>query len=215
LPGLRVNGTISAMATDAELLQAWRAGDNDAGSELIERYAPRLHRFFDTRVVSHADDLCQQTLEACVQGREIIEEDGSSRSFRSYVFGVARRKLLNHYRSERVRDAHFDALETSVQDIAPTASQHAASRQEAQLVASALRRLPIDYQITLELHYWEGLTTQEIATALDAPVNTVKTRLARGRDRLKEIIAALAADDAVRDIALRQTAEIARALGRA
>ena len=183
-------------------------------AELIDRYAAKLHRFFDTRVGSHADDLCQASFEACVKGRESIDEDGAGRSYRAYLFGVARNKLLNHYERQRNAADRFDPLEVSVADLAPSASQHAAQNEEARLVGEALRRLPVDYQLTLELHYWEGMTTAEIAAATDTPTGTVKARLARGRARLKTLIAELATDPAARDAALEHTDELARALGR-
>ncbi|MEM6989701.1 MAG: sigma-70 family RNA polymerase sigma factor [Myxococcota bacterium] len=202
------------MRTDAELLTAWREGDEGAAATLIDRYAARLHRFFDARVGGHADDLCQQTLEACVQGRASIDVDGQRRSYRAYLFGIARHKLLDHYRSQRSRDDRLDPLEVSVADLAPSASQHAAANEEARLVAAALRRLPIDYQMTLELHYWDGMTTAEISEATETPVGTVKTRLTRGRRKLKKLIATLALDEASREAALERTDELARELGR-
>ena len=52
----------------------------------------------------------------------------------------------------------------------------------------ALRRIPLELQILLELHYWEAMTTEEIAEALGVPLGTVRGRLQRGRARLLEVI---------------------------
>ncbi len=62
-----------------------------------------------------------------------------------------------------------------------------------------MQTLPLDFQIAVELAYWEGLTGAEISHVLQVPANTVRSRLSRARSQLKEAIAELA-----------QTPEIAR-----
>jgi RNA polymerase sigma-70 factor (ECF subfamily) len=64
-------------------------------------------------------------------------------------------------------------------------------RQEQRLLLRALRQLPIDVQITLQLFYWENLSRAEIARVLDVEINTVKSRLQRGKEALRERIVAL------------------------
>ena len=56
----------------------------------------------------------------------------------------------------------------------------------------ALRAIPLDYQLVVELHYWDELTTAEIADVLDIAQGTVKTRLHKARKLLAEQLAAKA-----------------------
>jgi RNA polymerase sigma-70 factor (ECF subfamily) len=56
----------------------------------------------------------------------------------------------------------------------------------------ALRRLPVDVQLMLELHYWESMRIAEIAKIVEKPINTVKTQMYRGRQQLDVLMAALA-----------------------
>jgi DNA-directed RNA polymerase specialized sigma24 family protein len=56
--------------------------------------------------------------------------------------------------------------------------------RDARQVIDAVRRLPLRERDALTLSAWEGLTHEEIAAALDIPVGTVKSRLARARARL-------------------------------
>ena len=58
-----------------------------------------------------------------------------------------------------------------------------------------LARIPLDDQIALELAYFEGLSTKEIAEILAIPDNTVRSRLSRARDRLRDALAQLASPD--------------------
>lgn len=53
------------------------------------------------------------------------------------------------------------------------------------MIVDALRRIPVELQIALELHYWEGLSASEFADVLDIPLGTVKTRLRRAKQRLR------------------------------
>jgi RNA polymerase sigma-70 factor (ECF subfamily) len=71
-------------------------------------------------------------------------------------------------------------------------TQILAGREEQRLLLAALRRLPVDYQVALELHYWEGMTAAELGEVLDLPLGTAKTRIRRGRALLEELMATLA-----------------------
>jgi len=59
-----------------------------------------------------------------------------------------------------------------------------AEDRRQQMMLSALRRIPIDHQTMLELHYWEGMTALEIGGMLEVPVGTAKTRLRRAKQLL-------------------------------
>jgi DNA-directed RNA polymerase specialized sigma24 family protein len=55
----------------------------------------------------------------------------------------------------------------------------------------ALRRIPLDSQVALELHYWEAMTAAEIGEVLDVPLGTAKTRLRRAKQLLEAELLAL------------------------
>ena len=61
----------------------------------------------------------------------------------------------------------------------------ARGQRDAALLA-ALRNLPLELQLVLELHYWEGMSTAELAEVLELAQGTVKTRLFRARAQLRE-----------------------------
>jgi RNA polymerase sigma-70 factor (ECF subfamily) len=66
-----------------------------------------------------------------------------------------------------------------------------AKREDERLLTEALRRVPLDAQVVLELAYWEGLDGAEIAQVLAVPLNTAYSRLRRAKitllDRLREL----------------------------
>ncbi len=183
-------------ATDVELLEAWRGGDERAGRELFERHFDPIYRFFRSKVDDAAEDLTQQTFMGCVKGKQVFRGDAS---FRTYLFTIARNRLYTHIRDRQRRDAVVEIGEQSVADLGlASPTRQLADHQEQRLLLLAMRSLPIDMQIALELHYWEGLSVREIAEVVEAPEGTIKRRLQRARIRLDELIAELAESDALR-----------------
>ncbi|MBK8264874.1 MAG: sigma-70 family RNA polymerase sigma factor [Nannocystis sp.] len=174
---------------DDRLLSAWRDGDEDAGVELFERYYDAISRFFRSKAWDSAPDLIQRTFLACLESRARIRE---GTAFRSYLFGVARNILLEHYRGKRRDGDRIDFMERSVEDFGPTPSSILGREQETQLLLQALRRIPIDAQTVLELYFWENMTAKEIADALQIPEGTLRTRIRRAKQLLEQQLAALA-----------------------
>ncbi len=182
------------MKTDFELLELWREGDETAGRDLFARYFDAVYRFFRNKVDDAAEDLTQQTFMGLVQSRDRFRGDAS---FRTYLFMIARKRLYSYLRKNQRKDpVEFDS--TSVADIGlASPSRAVAVRQEQQLLLQALRRLPVEMQVALELFYWEELTVAEIAEVLETPIGTVKSRLQRARTRLDAEIAALSESEAL------------------
>jgi RNA polymerase sigma-70 factor (ECF subfamily) len=174
--------------TDEELLTAWKAGDRAAGDRLFERHFDALYRFFGRKTGGDISDLVQRTFLALVEGKERFRGEAS---VRTYLFAIARNELLVHFRGHR-RDEPVDFSVHSLHDLGPSPSQILAGKREDRLLLEALRRIPLDLQIAVELHYWEGLHGPELARVLDIPEGTVRSRLRRGLEMLREQAAQLA-----------------------
>lgn len=178
------------MATDFELLQAWRQGDEGSGTVLVRRYFDRIYLFFDGKVREGVDDLTQRTFLACMESRDRVRHD-EGRSFRAYLFGIARKQLLKHYDAAR-RDARSQpAEELSLQQLSGGPSRRIADREEKQVLARALHRIPLDLQLIVELFYWEEMSVAEIAEVVEIPPGTVKSRMHRAKRLLREAIEAM------------------------
>ena len=173
--------------TDLELLERWRAGDPRAGSGLVKRHFQALHRFFSSKAQAQVEDLVQQTFVACVESRDAFRGESS---FRAYLFGLARFQLLTYYRKKH-RTQGLDFTNTSVRDLGISPTGLLAQQEDQRLLALALRQVPVDQQIALELTYWEGLSAPEIARVLSIPENTVYSRLRRAKEHLKTALEGL------------------------
>ncbi len=174
--------------SDSALLDRWRAGDKDAGKELFERHFQAIYRFFCNKVGRDVDDLVQETFLGCTDAKNRFRGDSS---FRTFLFAIARRQLYK-YRDRHARDSsveEFDASRAADLDALP--SQLMISHQEQKLLLRGLRRIPLEMQIALELFYWDGLTSAQLAEVLDIPHGTVRSRLRRAKELLRKHMARL------------------------
>ncbi|MBI2297270.1 MAG: RNA polymerase sigma factor [Betaproteobacteria bacterium] len=151
---------------------------------LIAEQIPRLRRYARalTGERSAADDLVQDTLERALS-RFHLWRRGSD--LRAWLFTIMHNLYVNQARS-RVRHRH-EALETE-----PAAEAvHAREPDWLELrdLDGALARLPDEQRAVLLLVGLEQFTYDEAARILDIPIGTVMSRLFRGRERMRAILA--------------------------
>lgn len=175
---------------DIELLDAWCAGDNVAGDALIRRHFAAICRFFRSKLGEDVEDLIQRTFQICTVRRKDLGPGGS---FRGFLFGVARNLLLDHLRRRYRRGEHEDIHACSLRDLGTTPSEAVARDERERMIHEAMRRIPLEQRLLLELAHWEGLSGREIAQALEIGENTVRSRLSRARAALRDELEQLGA----------------------
>ncbi len=168
---------------DFELLLAWRGGDVRAGEALFARHFDGLCRFFRNKVSEGVDDLIQRTFLLLVERRDQFE--GRS-SFRTYLFVVARNELYRELGKRRRAEGQLEPLEMSVMEVSPSPPSVMARKREERALLEALRRIPLEHQVMLELYFWENMTAGAIGEVLGVPEGTVRTRIRRARRLLAE-----------------------------
>lgn len=177
---------------DPTLLERWAEGDLRAGSLLLERHFSSLYRFFGNKLssVGEVEDLVQQTMVAAVEARSKFRGDAS---FRTFLFAIARNTLLKYFRDRRAMES-LESEGDSVVDCGMGVSSVVRARREQQLLLTALRHIPIDSQVVLEMFYWEPMKAPQIAEVLGETLPTVRGRLRRAKAQLLEAIEKLASD---------------------
>lgn len=180
-----------AEITDDRLYREWAGGDNNAGSRLVDRYLRPLARFFANKVTDagHAEELVAEAFEICA--RKLGDWSGTG-SFRSYLFGIAHNVLRNYLRHKRRHGREIDPETDAIAGLGPSPATVVGNRREQRLLLEGLRRIPIEYQLVLELSYFEQMSRTEIAEAIALPVGTVASRLRRAHELLTDQLAALA-----------------------
>ncbi|WP_221583691.1 sigma-70 family RNA polymerase sigma factor [Microbacterium sp. G2-8] len=145
----------------------------DAHAAPVRRYVVHL-----TGDVSGADDVVQETLLRAWRTPRILAEDPSS--VRSWMFTVARHLVVDEARSAHSRH------ENAVADPPDSAARDATDAVfDAILIEEALRSLSDAHRDVVVRAYYGGCTVAEIATEIDVPVGTVKSRLHYGLRALR------------------------------
>lgn len=179
---------------DAELLRAHGAGDPHAFARLYDRYdqaAFRLiRRLLGAAHAEAAEDLHQETWIAV--SRHAATFDTARASFAAWLFTIARNKVFDHFRRQRVAvlgHAAEDGAAERVADPQPSPLDRVASRERAQEIVAAVEALPIEQRGVLVMFADGGLSLDEIAQVTGVPVETAKSRLRYARARLRQSLA--------------------------
>jgi len=179
---------------DAELLRAHAGGDLHAFARLYDRYDRPCYLFIRRLLgAAHgeaAEDLHQETWIAI--SRNAAGFDPRKAGFRTWLFTIARRKVFDHFRRQKVAmitSAEDDAA-MLVADHGPTPYEQVETRELAQRLVSAVEALPLAQRETFILFSEAGLSLEEISTLAGVGLETTKSRLRYARDRLRQAFAA-------------------------
>lgn len=170
--------------SDAELLAAVRDGDRGALHELFQRHEPWVatrvrHRCADPGIV---DEVVQDTFLAVWRKPDAYRGTGD---VAAWIWGIAMRTLLHQlqprknvlHRLVHLRDQHDLSAEEAV-----------LTRIEHSDVGTALARLSPELRAVVQATVLDGLSTREAAALLGIPTGTVKSRMSRARQELKEAL---------------------------
>ncbi|WP_233104128.1 RNA polymerase sigma factor [Haliangium ochraceum] len=176
---------------DEETLRRWQAGDIVASAALFERYYAAVERFFVNKVSVGVGDLVQETFKGCLESRERLRDLSK---FRSYLFSIAYNVFRNHLRSKRMNGREVDIEDVTMATLSPGPRSVviARERSDERLLLEGLRKIPANYQVILELHYWEDLSTGEMAEVLGVTPGAANGLLQRARKKLEAILCEIA-----------------------
>jgi RNA polymerase sigma factor (sigma-70 family) len=177
-------------ATDAELWRRASSGETAAFGALFERHAKPVYNYCFRRTAdwSLAEDLTSIVfLEAWRRRSEVSLAD---ERLLPWLLGVATNVLRNRRRAERRHRAAMARLPREhTADFALDADARLDDERQMADVLRAIARLPRREQDVLALCSWAGLSYEDAARALGLPIGTVRSRLSRGRRRLRELAA--------------------------
>jgi RNA polymerase sigma-70 factor (ECF subfamily) len=163
-----------------------RRGDRAALEELIYTWEPRLLYFIRRLVRDEADawDILQETWMKVVKG---IRSLSDPQRLAPWLYRVARNTALSHARS---REPPHEALEDHAETLAgDPASGALLEFEDAEQVHRGLSSLSLSHREVLTLFFLEDMSVEEVATVLNTPPGTVKSRLHYAKQALRKVIA--------------------------
>jgi RNA polymerase sigma-70 factor, ECF subfamily len=178
---------------DRELVDDARNGSQEAFASLVRRYQLRVYNMARVAARSDvdADDLAQEVFIKVFRGLKGFRGDAT---FRTWLYRVAVNVIRSHAARpgmfgwrRREEPQHPDAADP-LADV-PAPGDLEADVAVRQAIDAALRLLPADLRTAVTLRDIEGLDYKEIAEVLDIPIGTVMSRIARGRGKLRPLLA--------------------------
>jgi len=148
-------------------------------------FAEPLRRFIRRRVRddADADDLLQIVFGKIHAG---LSDLADSERLPAWIFQIARRTLIDHFRGRASAPAFVDLPEGLADDSEPPS----ALNELAECIRPMIDRLPDPYRQALTLTELEGRTQRELADALSLSLSGAKSRVQRGREQLKGLLLA-------------------------
>jgi RNA polymerase sigma-70 factor (ECF subfamily) len=167
--------------SDGDLIVKVGRGDRIAFEELYRRFARPVLGLALRMLGDHgrAEDASQETFAAVWRSAKSYRPERGSGS--AWLFAVARHAIIDRAR-QRVDQVVDEPIDEPSAEAGP--AEVAEQAWLAWRVHAALERLPERERMVLELAYWSGLSQSEVASYLDVPLGTVKTRTRAGLARL-------------------------------
>lgn len=177
------------MLEDAELLRLTAAGDEDAFRIIVERHGTAIYTFFRRIVRSKedAEDLTQELFTTLFRSAPRYRPEAP---FSAFMYRIASNLAASHLRKISIRSSDSldelaeegHELENRKQEERPDGAYEA--RETLKRYEEALRKLPLDWQIAMELRVGRELSYREIAEAMGKSVSAVESILVRARERI-------------------------------
>lgn len=179
--------------SDASLLHSAQAGNAAAFEQLIAPHIASVRRFAFafSRHWADADDLAQ---EALLKAFDALGSFEARASLDTWLFTITRNVCHDYYRSRagqaRKRE---DALEDDHSSDAPPdllepPDELLVAKDRVERLWLQIKQLAPEFRVPLVLYEIEGLSYEEIAKIERVPVGTIRSRLARGRQRLRQVL---------------------------
>ena len=173
------------MSTDSDIIRRSRDSPTAFG-ELYDRHASVIYRYAARRAGDFAaDDVTSETF--LVAWEQLESYDLARDDARPWLFGIATNLLRRHHRAEArmLRTAAKSASRESVGDDSDRVAAHVDASVATWRIARTLRSMAAIDRETLLLYAWADLTYEGIASAMEVPVGTVRSRLNRARRTLR------------------------------
>ena len=180
--------------SDAELVKGCLAGDHTAWEAIVRQHNQRIYNlaYRFTGRFDEAEDLTQEIFLKVY--RTLNSYRAESGALVTWIVRVGRNHIIDHYRKFKTERTHTDSLEVEYEKAEENPARYAnpaqalEQRELSERVHHALLKISEDLREAVILRDLEEFTYEEIASMLDLPLGTVKSRINRGRAELARLL---------------------------
>lgn len=188
---------------DEELVRQVLCGDQGAFDVLVRRYQGRIIAHV-ARIVGNREVALEIAQDAFLKAYQHLARFDPRYRFSTWMYSIAGNAAIDHVRRKRVEVTSIDEpltigdSEVQREPVGParTAEEIVGAQELMEKVEEAIQLLPPDHRRVLLLRHPGGKSYDEIATMTQLPLGTVKNRIFRARQRLREILGDVLPPDA-------------------
>lgn len=181
--------------SDEEVVRQVLAGDKDAYATLVQRHQRRMVGFLQ-RMVGDRDTALDIAQEAFVKAWLALARYDDKWRFSTWLYSIASNAAIDHLRTRKMKltslDEPIETGDSEMQRELPATGQSPAEIAEGSelrvRLEAAIEQLPAEYRRLILLRHPVGKSYEEIAEMTRLPMGTVKNRIFRARQRLKELL---------------------------
>ncbi len=194
--------TVNINIDDSALVKLCKQGDNGAMERLILKYQNRIYNVI-LKICANTDDAAELTQDTFVKAIENINGFQEKSQFYTWLFRIAVNLTLNYCKRNvklglrsldvpvnDASDVRGALKEILCDDASPDPALAAQNKELCQIVLKGLMKLEDAHRAVIVLRDIEGMKYSDIANVLEIELGTVKSRLSRARDTLREILEA-------------------------
>lgn len=174
---------------ESDLIQRSRTGDVDAFDQLVGVHQDRVYQLA-YRITGNREDAWDAAQEAFLKAYRSLRTFRGTAAFSTWLHRVAVNTALDIVRRRPQQRAQ--SLEEAVVLTGDDPADQVQRQDLQRRIYHAIATLPVDHRVVVILRDLEGLAYDEIARTLQIPIGTVRSRLSRGRDTLRMMLADLA-----------------------
>ena len=170
--------------------------DEQAYAELMKRYKKPVYHMI-LKMVRNVDDAEDLTIEAFAKAFKNLERFKKDYTFSTWLFRIATNNAIDFIRKKKLetmsldtsyKDDSGEAVKIDVEDNELNPMEETIKSQKIELIRIFVDKLPPKYQRLVKLRYFDELSYEEIAKALEAPLGTVKAQLHRARELMYDLV---------------------------
>ncbi len=185
----------STLSDEQKIIESYLKGDREIALKLFcAMYQQKLYSLAYKLLGNH-DDAMDALQEILIQvERSLSSFNGDSKLY-TWVYRLGSNVCMNFYHKRSRRNSRLEqdnsllqSMMTPIERFAEDPDKMCEKKHEEYLVRQAILKLPTPQRMVIILHDIEGLTFSEIAKVLNSTVNTIKSRLHRGKTALRDII---------------------------
>ena len=169
---------------DFSLIQRFIEGDESTFKTLVQRHKDKIRNIIYLALNSNdaVDDIAQDVLITIYKNLKSFRFESQ---FSTWLYRITVNKCRDHLRKVRIRSI-FTPIKDGEED--PVYIPSMENKDISEIVHNAISKLPEKLRLPLLLKDIEGLSYQEIAEAVDCEIGTVKSRIFRAREGLRELL---------------------------